>query len=222
MQHLTVMHNYFSVLRVFFPVLAISAAGNLPPGVLNITVLRTAAGTGAANAFAFALGAMLVEMAYGIGTLSLLDRLEAGNRLFRRMEILSLLALSGYGIHLLWTASHDAQVLAPPVASSDHFLFRGMLLSAVNPVQIPFWFGWSMLFRGRGWLRKEMADRMAFAAGIGVGSLIGFMPFMFAGLVMWADIARYGRNLNLMSGMVLIITAAWQWLSVLRRGSKQA
>lgn len=214
------MHTFFSGCRVFFPVLAVSALGTLPPGILNISVLHIAAGMGGSNAFVFALGAVLIEMAYGIATLGLLNRLEAGNRMFRRMELISLLILSGYGIHLLWYAFHHADPISSPVGSSDDFLFRGILLSAVNPVQIPFWFGWSLIFRGRGWLKKDMADRIAFATGIGVGSLIGFLPFMFAGLLMWADIARYGRNLNLISGVVLLATAAWQGLSLFRRGPR--
>lgn len=203
--------------RLFFSVLTISLLGTLPPGVLNVTVLRTAASEGSGDALAFATGAVAVEMLFAVVTLSLLRQLEVRTGLFLRLEILSLMVLSIYGGQLLWKAGGSPQI-TPMVSHQDPLpLLNGMVLSAVNPVQVPFWFGWSVILRNRGLLKAGMKDWMPYVTGIGLGSMLGFLPFLGAGILIWSDSEPNLAILNYVSGTALVAVAIWQWILLIRK-----
>jgi threonine/homoserine/homoserine lactone efflux protein len=203
--------------RLFFSVLTISLLGTLPPGVLNVTVLRTAASEGSGDALAFATGAVAVEMLFAVVTLSLLRQLEVRTGLFLRLEILSLMVLSIYGGQLLWKAGGSPPI-TPMVTQPDPLpLLNGMMLSAVNPVQIPFWFGWSVILRNRGLLKAGMKDWKPYVTGIGLGSMLGFLPFLGAGILIWSDSEPNLAMLNYVSGTALVVVAIWQWILLFRK-----
>ena len=203
--------------RLFFSVLTISFLGTLPPGVLNVTVLRTAASEGSVDALAFATGAVAVEMLYAVVTLSLLRQLEVRTGLFLRLEILSLMVLSVYGGQLLWKAGGSPPITPMVTHQNPLPLLNGMMLSAFNPVQIPFWFGWSVILRNRGLLKAGMKDWMPYVTGIGLGSMHGFLPFLGAGILIWSDSEPNLAMLNYVSGTALVVAAIWQWILLFRK-----
>jgi threonine/homoserine/homoserine lactone efflux protein len=185
--------------------------------VLNVTVLRTAASEGSGDALAFATGAVAVEMLFAVVTLSLLRQLEVRTGLFLRLEILSLMVLSIYGGQLLWKAGGSPPI-TPMVTQPDPLpLLNGMMLSAVNPVQIPFWFGWSVILRNRGLLKAGMKDWKPYVTGIGLGSMLGFLPFLGAGILIWSDSEPNLAMLNYVSGTALVVVAIWQWILLFRK-----
>jgi hypothetical protein len=57
----------------------------------------------------------------------------------------------------------------------------GATMCAVNPVQIPFWFGWSTVLFTKKVLLPKPSNYNSYILGIGVGTLFGNCVFIFGG-----------------------------------------
>ena len=55
------------------------------------------------------------------------------------------------------------------------------MLSAISPMQIPFWFGWSTILFTKNILKPENSYYNIYIIGIGLGTLLGNFVFIFGG-----------------------------------------
>jgi threonine/homoserine/homoserine lactone efflux protein len=94
-------------------------------------------------------------------------------------------------------------------------LLLGILMSALNPIQIPFWFGWSAVLFQKGILLPEKNHYNIYITGIGVGTLMGNFVFIFGGKWIVGNIANSGAYINWVIGGIFIITAVIQLIKML-------
>jgi len=91
----------------------------------------------------------------------------------------------------------------------DRFLL-GVSISAINPVQIPFWFIWStQLIQGKV-LQTTFLDFNLFTAGAAVGSVAGLAVYIYGGKWAIAKMKASNKQLNTFMGIVFILAALWQ------------
>src|SRR5919106_6133115 len=74
------------LIKVLWCGVLISFLGSLPLGVLNVTVTQLSVENGVSTAFAFAIGAMIVELFYVYITLLAMDWVSKKIKLFRLFE----------------------------------------------------------------------------------------------------------------------------------------
>jgi hypothetical protein len=90
-------------------------------------------------------------------------------------------------------------------------------MSAVNPIQIPFWFGWStVLFTKKVLLPKNSHYNM-YIVGIGIGTLIGNMVFIFGGKLIANTINNNQHILNWVIGGIFALTALIQLWKIIKK-----
>jgi len=219
------------MIRIFFTGLFISFLGTLPLGVLNVAAAQLAVNAGIEAAVCFSLGATLVEMGYVRLSLVAMGWVQRRSSLFRWLQWLSVAIVLVMAMASFVTAGHGAghgAVLdgvgfsglhSGPVFHSGLVLYfiSGMLLSAVNPLQIPFWFGWSTVLITKGVLLARADHYNRYIAGIGLGTLAGNGVFIFGGSVLIKGLAANGAAFNMMVGGVLLITAFIQAGKMLSR-----
>ncbi|HZE82844.1 MAG TPA: LysE family transporter, partial [Puia sp.] len=136
------------LLRIFFVGLLISFLGTLPLGTLNIIAARISGEYGAIPAICFSLGALLTEMVYVRLSLVAMDWMRRQKHWFRRLQwatVIILLSLAVASFLSAWRPSREGDWIIGLGFGQGlaYCFFFGLLLSAINPVQIPFWFGWS-------------------------------------------------------------------------------
>jgi threonine/homoserine/homoserine lactone efflux protein len=93
----------------------------------------------------------------------------------------------------------------------------GFMMSAVNPVQIPFWFGWSTVLFTKNILRPGFWNYNLYIAGIGVGTLAGNCVFIFGGKLMASKLNASNTIMNYIIGSVFFITALIQVIRIYRK-----
>ena len=96
-----------------------------------------------------------------------------------------------------------------------HRFWLGFTMSAVNPVQIPFWFIWSAYLFSNKLLLPTQAYYIFYIAGIGTGTLCGLAIFIFAGRWLVNKLHASNRIINIIVGIVFIVSAAIQLYRVL-------
>ncbi len=186
----------------------ISLAGALPLGVLNATAMYLSMERGFSAALTFSCGVVLIEMAYLVVTLYALDWIRA-YRISSHMKTLSIITFLLIAIACLYQA-YNPSPASPAYVGTGGYFAQGALLSAVNPAQVPFWIGWNTLLISKGLLHPNRKSYPAYIAGAGIGTFIGLGLFILAGELVQEHFLLNWRWVNLILGLVFIVSAVLQ------------
>jgi threonine/homoserine/homoserine lactone efflux protein len=197
-------------LRIFGMGMFISFLGTLPLGTMNIAAMQISVTDGFKPALYFAVGVLLVEIFYVRISLVAMSWVRKQRKLFRALEYLTLLIIVALAI-FSFVAAADPSVKKNVILSNTiHRFWLGMGMSAVNPVQIPFWFGWSTVLFSKGVLLPKNDHYNTYIAGIGTGTLVGFLVFILGGRLMVDRLNTNQKILNWIIGGIFAITAIIQ------------
>ncbi|HKB43359.1 MAG TPA: LysE family transporter, partial [Chitinophagaceae bacterium] len=160
--------------RIFFWGMVISFLGSLPLGALNLftTYISVANGTGAA--ILFALGCTLSEIIFVRLALIAMSWLNERQKLFRILEYITVVIILVLAVFSFIAAIKRTGFSSAMPANIGHPFWSGMLLSAIDPMKIPFWFLWSTFLMGNKILIPQNNYFNFYTVGIGFGSLSGF------------------------------------------------
>jgi threonine/homoserine/homoserine lactone efflux protein len=203
--------------RLFVTGLFISFLGALPMGTLNISSMQIAITDGYYPAVLFALGALLVEMIYVRMTLVAMGWFRAHKKLLMAMEWLTLIIILVLAVSSFYTAMHPTLKANPILSNSVHRFWLGAGLSAINPLQVPFWFGWSTVLTGKGILVRHGYNYVYYILGIGIGTFIGFTVFIFGGKLLVDRLDAQQNLIQWILGGIFLITGIIQAVRMLRR-----
>lgn len=187
----------------------ISFLGTLPLGTLNLTALQISLQDGMNNGLLFATGVFIVEMLYVRISLVGMDWINQRQQLLTWLQwitVMMILALAGGSF---WSAFHPAAHAGNVMLNNSmNRLVLGFMMSAINPIQIPFWLGWSTVLSEKGILTKSNANYNVYILGIGIGTLLGLLIFVLGGNWAANKIAGNMHWVNGSIGIVFLITAA--------------
>lgn len=202
------------LLRIFFTGLGISFLGTLPLGTLNVAAMQISVSDGIRPALYFALGALLVEMVYVRISLVAMDWVRKQQRLFRLLEWFTLLIVVALAVSSFVAAAHTSGNAKNVILSSTmHRFLLGLSMSAVNPMQIPFWFGWSTILFTKKVLLPRNDNYNSYIIGIGIGTFIGNCIFIFGGRLIVDKLNANQHLMNWIIGGIFALTAliqAWR------------
>lgn len=213
-------------LNIFWWGMAISFLGSLPLGTLNIAAMQLGIYEGIKNAMYFSIGSLLVEMIYVRISLVGIDWVRRQEKLMLALEwitlgIVLLLALVNIIAALKAHQNPDTTVQNPYVGINIHRFLLGAGMCAVNPVQIPFWFGWSTVLFSKKILLPLRTHYNIYIVGIGIGTLLGNCVFIFGGKWLINRLANAEAYLNWVIGAIFIITAIIQLIKILSAKNKE-
>jgi threonine/homoserine/homoserine lactone efflux protein len=145
--------------RIFLFGCWISFLGTLPLGTLNVFAAQLAVNEGVGPALWFSIGALLVEMCYVRLSLVAMDWVRRKREWFRALEWVTVCIVALLAIGSFRAAYHAPENGSMVIGLGSHpgiyYLLAGALLSAVNPLQIPFWFGWSTVLCSKNILQLQ-------------------------------------------------------------------
>ena len=199
------------MIQVLFSALLISFLGQLPFGNMNLTATQLAVQEGYRNAWKYALGIVLIEMIYLRLALTAMDWIVEHKLVFTIMGWLTVVVFLALGILSLIMARRQTGEKKGLLLNNklDRFLL-GVSISAINPVQIPFWFIWStQLIQGKV-LHTTFLDFNLFTAGAAAGSIMGLAVYVYGGKWVIAKMKASNKQLNTFMGIVFILAALWQ------------
>lgn len=203
--------------RVFFVGLLVSFLGSLPLGTLNIAAMQIAIGQGIRAAMLFSLGSLLAEMIYVRLSLVAMDWVLKQKLLLRILDWLTVLIVSALALSSFYTALQAEPAPNPVLGVSLPKVMLGFMMSALNPVQIPFWFGWSAVLFSRKVLMPDPSQYYFYILGIGCGTFLGNCVFIFGGQYVAYRIENNQQTLNWVIGGVFAFTALLQLYRILRK-----
>ena len=197
-------------MRIFITGLFVSFIGSLPLGTLNVAAMQISVTDGYTQAIFFSLGSLLVEMIYVRISLVGIDWLRKQEKLFKALEWITLFIVLALALSSFYAASHPSEEENVILSSTLPRFILGAAMCAVNPVQIPFWFGWSTVLFTRKVLLPRNDHYNSYIIGIGIGTFIGNCIFIFGGQLIASSINNNQDVLNWVIGGIFAVTALIQ------------
>ncbi|MGN6299203.1 MAG: LysE family translocator [Ginsengibacter sp.] len=195
------------LIKVFFWGLLVSFLGSLPLGTLNVAAMQISVQESVHNAILFALGSLTVEMIYVRISLVGINWVRKQKKLFRYMEWITVAIVLALAIGSFAAAMKTHPAKNVVLNNNINRYALGVMLSAINPVQIPFWFGWSTVLFTKNILAPKNSFYNLYIVGIGIGTLLGNFVFIFGGK--WIVTLLNGNQnfLNWIIGGIFTVTA---------------
>lgn len=204
------------LVRIFFTGMFISFLGTLPLGTLNISAMQISVSDGVKPALYFALGALMVEVLYVRLSLVAMNWVRKNKRLFLALEWLTLIIILALAVSSFHAATQPTVQKNVILSNTIHRFWLGTIMSAINPVQIPFWFGWSTVLFTRNVLQPKKSNYNAYIAGIGTGTLLGNSVFIFGGQILVEKLNTSQHLIQFIIGSVFTLTALIQGWKMFR------
>lgn len=195
----------------------VSFLGSLPLGTLNIAAMQISVSDGVIAAMLFSFGSLLVEIIYVRISLVAMDWIRKQERVLKALEWVTLIIVVALAASSFYAALHPKVEKNIVLDSPLPKFVLGLIMSAVNPVQIPFWFGWSTVLFTKKILLPRKDHYNSYILGIGIGTFIGNCIFIFGGLLIASKINNYQHVLNWVIGGIFAITALLQLWKILKK-----
>jgi len=205
------------LLKIFFTGLLVSFVGSLPLGTLNVAAMQISVSDGITQAMLFSLGSLIAEIIYVRMSLVAMDWVRKQELFFKILEWVTLAIVVALAVFSFYAALHPSESENKILSSQLPNILLGFIMSALNPVQIPFWFGWSTVLFSKKILLPRNDHYNFYIIGIGIGTFIGNLLFIFGGQFIADKISNNQHILNWIIGGIFSITALIQLWRMMKK-----
>lgn len=193
----------------------VSFLGSLPPGTTNVLMIKLAATHGYEASIWFAVGCMIAEVLCVSLCVTVMDRISRSPLLMRSLEWLSMLVIIWIVVSSFSPLKGFALMEIP--GGKPAILLFGVVIMAINPVQLPFWAGWTTILMQRNLLKPTRADNLQYITGIAAGSILASALFIAGGRVITPWISGNETLIQWIFGLTFIVIALIQLKKIIFR-----
>jgi threonine/homoserine/homoserine lactone efflux protein len=147
-----------------------SFLGSIPPGSINLSVLQLALENKIGAALRFALAAAIVEFPYVIIALQFEDWLSSSAMIINNIKLITAIVMIALGAinTIAYFRTSPTRILSKLSASGFR---KGLIISILNPMAIPFWVGLIAYLHHQKWIvSNNWTAKIVFALGVAAGT----------------------------------------------------
>lgn len=207
------------IIVVFIATAAISFAGSLQIGPLNLAAMHATLTRGSRAGRMIGFGGCIPEFIYSSLALVAAAWLQQHKQLVAVLEWSIVPLLAALGVMNLLKKKKKEEHAENKIGHGIHF-FKGFLISTLNPQMFPFWLSILIMLNGYAFFQVEtIAEKTAFVLGTGAGEFVlilsvvaftqRYRDFFMRKLDSW--------NINRVFGILFIALAAVQSAKLLLR-----
>ena len=157
--------------RIFFVGMGVSFLGSLPLSTMNIAAMQISISDGYSEALWFATGVFLVEIFYVRLSLVAMDKIRKHERILKMLEWVTLAIVVALAVSsFVAAAKNNPEAKNIILSNTMHRFVLGFMMSALNPVQIPFWFGSRTVLYTKKDLQPINSHYNMYISGIALGT----------------------------------------------------
>jgi threonine/homoserine/homoserine lactone efflux protein len=200
-----------TLISILFIAFGISFLGQIVLSNMNISATQLSVQEGFSKAWQFGFGVAIVEIIYLRFALTGMDWVAQHKVIFKTMGWLTVVMFFALGIAAFISAKKQTKEKKGVLLNNKLNRFvLGLSMSALNPLQIPFWFLWSTQLIQNGILKTTFQQFNFFCIGAGLGTLTGIGIYIHGGNWAITKMKTSNKTLNIIMGFVFIITAIIQ------------
>jgi threonine/homoserine/homoserine lactone efflux protein len=194
-------------LLTFLIAFVFSFLGSVPPGTLNLTMLRLGLEEKMDVAWRFALAAALIEYPYAWLALLFEDWIASSPGIVNNFKLISAIVMITLGILTIRSATKPNPKTEQPVRESG--FRKGLVLSILNPLALPFWIGITAYLKMQGWITLSTAIQVhSYLLGISLGALTLLITVAYLSKKA-AQAFSPGAKVKFIPGVVLLILGVY-------------
>jgi len=189
------------IIQNFLMAFIFSFLGSIPPGTLNLTVLQLGLEKKMNIAWRFALAAALIEYPYAWLAVTFENYITASPVILNNFKLISAIVMITLGGLNIWSAQK-------PTVFTEKFqesgFRRGIILSILNPLAMPFWIAVTAYLSVQGWIvLPDNSHLHSYLFGISLGgfALLILVAYLAKRMVL---LLRAGSKVKLIPGFVLL------------------
>jgi len=200
------------VLQNFLLAFLFSFLGSLPPGTLNLTVLQLGLEKKTTIAWRFAIAAALIEYPYAWLAVTFESFITSSPAVLDNFKLISSVVMMLLGGLNLWTATKPT-VFTKKFQESG--FRRGIILSILNPLAMPFWIAITAYLNIQGWISLSSDTHLhSYLLGISLGAFTLLIIVAYLAKRMMTAL-QPGSKLKLIPGFVLLAFGAYAFIEYL-------
>ena len=178
-----------------------SFLGSIPPGTMNICVLQLGLERKIAVAFRFSLAVAIIEYPYTWIAVVFEDWITSSPSVTENFQLITASVMTVLGLFMLWSARKPSEF---SVKFNQSGFRRGLVLSILNPMAIPFWVGVTAYLKSQAWIDLSTPYLVhAYLFGTAVGVLLLLIVFMYAASRL-APFIKEGRLIKILPALALL------------------
>jgi threonine/homoserine/homoserine lactone efflux protein len=156
----------------------VSFVGSIPLGYLNIIGYEIYSKKGFQNTVEYLIGVVLVEAVVIYATLLFADVLTQQKKWLKRIELFTIIFLLILGASFFLNQD-NTNATSNSVYTNYLPFFTGLILSALNFIQIPFWTGWNLYLINNKYISIEKSNKYLYLFGTLFGTFFGMLGLIF-------------------------------------------
>ncbi len=199
-------------LQVFLAGLAFSFIGSIPPGTLNVTVLLLGLDKKKNTALRFALAVAIIEYPYAWIAVAFEGWLTSSPVIIENFQLITAIVMTALGAFTLWASQKPSTF---SVKFSESGFRRGIVLSLLNPMVIPYWMGATAYFKAQGWIDLSTNGLVhSYVFGTSVGAMLLLILFVF----MATKLAPYVQQnifIKMLPGIIMLVLGIYAFVKYL-------
>jgi threonine/homoserine/homoserine lactone efflux protein len=196
------------VLITFAIAFFFSFVGTIPPGTLSLTIIQLGLNQKIDIAWRMAFAAALIEYPYAWVAVEFQEFIIRSVNITNNFHLIAGIVMAGLGILNLWSSVRPSRFTQRFEASGFR---KGVILSLLNPLAIPFWMAMTTYLKSYGWI--DLSNRFelhAYLMGVSAGTLVLFMLLAFLARMVVAHFKTNGF-LQKTPGVVLILLGIYSF-----------
>ncbi len=200
------------IVQVFLIGLVFSFIGSIPPGTLNLAVLQLGMEYKIKAALRFALAVTIIEYPYAWIAVVFEDWVTSSPMIIDNFQLITAVVMIVIGGFAIWSARKPSDF---SVKFNESGFRRGIVLSILNPMAIPFWIGVTAYLKAQGWVdlsSQWLLHSYVFGTSVGVMILLTIFTFLAKRL---ASYVKDNRYVKLVPGFTLLILGLYAFIKYL-------
>jgi threonine/homoserine/homoserine lactone efflux protein len=200
------MHMVFLVGALF------SFLGSIPPGTLNVCVLQLGLEKKIGAALRFALAASIIEYPYTWIGVQFEYWITSSPAVIENFQLLTTIVMTIIGVLNIWSAQRPMEFAA---RFNESGFRRGLVLSILNPMAIPFWIGITAYLKAQHWI--DLSSTLNLHLYI-FGTSVGAMALLTLYAYLAKSLSRYvtgSKLVKLIPGLTLLALGVYAFVRYL-------
>mgnify|MGYP001811836717 FL=1 len=186
----------------------------VPPGMLNMTAVRTAIEKGSSSGRWFALGAALVVIPQAFVALVFARFFAEHPEVVERLNYAGIAVL--FGLSIVFFLQARKKFKGEGKKRSGKSFWVGMLMSSMNMLAIPFYLVLSSVLENRGMLITEQPFINLFVTGVFLGAFGLFMTYVRFADVIQKRAQFIARNINYILSALFFVLGILTFFKIMK------
>ncbi len=200
------------IVQVFLVGVIISFIGSIPPGTLNLAVLQLGMEQKVKTALRFALAVSIIEYPYAWISVVFEDWVTSSPLIVDNFQLITAIVMTVIGAFSIWSARKPSEF---SVRFNESGFRRGIILSILNPMAIPFWVAYTAFLKSQGWIDLSTPWLVhSYVLGTAVGVMILLIIFAFLAKRL-AHYVKDNRIVKMVPGVTLLVLGLYAFIKYL-------